>query len=138
MTARAWAKVHEWDQGRARQAAAAKARAEAAAAQPEENVPAAPVAPVVLPAPRPAAIAPAPEPADVDDDQEQKLVLEDLTRDQVRDWRVRAMKDPQLVFDHTNRYGEASARHLFTGRLVDQVQRVAGLGHLDLGHIPWG
>lgn len=50
--------------------------------------------PVVVPAPRlVAALAPA-----VDDvDQEQELVLEDLTREQVRDWRVRAMKDPQLV-----------------------------------------
>ncbi|MEV7797344.1 hypothetical protein AB0O68_36260 [Streptomyces sp. NPDC087512] len=138
VTARAWAKVHEWDQVRARQAAATQARAEAAAAQPEENVPAAPVAPVVLPAPRPAVLASAPEPADVDDDQEQELVLEDLTGDQVRDWRVRAMKDPQLVFDHIDRYGETSARRLFTGRLVDQVQRVAGLGHLNLGYIPWG
>lgn len=138
VTARAWAKAQEWDRVRARQAVAAQARAEAAAAQPEENVPAAPVARVVLPAPRPAVLASGSEAADVDDDQEQELVLEDLTRDQVRDWRVRAMKDPQLVFDHIDRYGEASARRLFTGRLVDQVQQVAGLGHLDLGYIPWG
>jgi hypothetical protein len=137
VTARAWAKVHEWDRVRARQAAAAQARAQAAAALPEENVPAAPVAPVVLSAPRPGLIASAPEPADVDD-QEQELVLEDLTRDQVRDWRVRALKDPQMVFDHIDRYGETSARRLFTGRLVDQVRRVAGLGHLNLGYIPWG
>ncbi|MFD5593958.1 hypothetical protein [Streptomyces griseorubiginosus] len=70
LTARAWAQVHEWDQVRARQAAAAQARAEAAAAQPVAEVPAAPVAPIVLPAPRPAAVTPAPEVADVNDDQE--------------------------------------------------------------------
>ncbi len=111
VTARAWAQVHELDQYRARQAAAAQARAEAAAAQPEDQAPAAPVAPVVLPAPRPAA-APASEAADVDEDQ--KLVLEELTREQVRDWRVRALKDHQVVFDHIYRYGEPSARRLFS------------------------
>lgn len=79
VTARAWAQVHEWEQHRARQAAAAQARAEAAAAQPEDRAPAAPVAPVVLPVPRPAATAPVlePETADVDGDG-QELVLEDL------------------------------------------------------------
>ncbi len=46
----------------------------------------------VLPAPRPV-----PPPASIDD-QEQELDLEDLTREQVLDWRVRAMKDPQRVF----------------------------------------
>ncbi|MFB6784875.1 hypothetical protein ACFCX0_48545 [Streptomyces sp. NPDC056352] len=135
VTARAWAKAYEWNQYRARQAAA-QARAKAAAARPEVDVPATPVAPVVLPAPRTAVAAPAAEVADVDDDQ--KLVLEDLTREQVRDWRVRAMKDPQLVFDHIDRYGETSARRLFTGRLVDQVQQMSGLEHLNLGYIPWG
>ncbi|WP_445524509.1 hypothetical protein [Streptomyces cyslabdanicus] len=103
--------------------AAAKARAEAEAAQ-AAAIPAAPVAPVMVPAPRPV--------------QEQELVFEDLTREQVRDWRVRTMKNPQLVFDHIDRYGESSARHLFTGRLVDQVPCLAGLGHLNLGYIPWG
>ncbi|MFJ3513172.1 hypothetical protein [Streptomyces luteogriseus] len=131
--ARAWAREAEWEQVRARQAAA-KARAAAAAALMPAVQPA-PVAPVVVPAPRPTA---APVPAVDDVAQEQELVLKDLTRDQVRDWRVRAMKDPQLVFDHIDRYGETSARRLFTGRLVDQVQRVAGLGHLNLGYIPWG
>ncbi|MFH8939544.1 hypothetical protein [Streptomyces griseosporeus] len=131
--ARAWAREAEWEQVRARQAAA-RARAEAAAAQ-MTAVQAAPVGPVMVPAPRPVA---APVPVGDDVDQEQELVLEDLTRDQVRDWRVRAMKDPQLVFDHIDRYGETSARRLFTGRLVDQVQRMAGLGHLNLGYIPWG
>ncbi|MEU0853503.1 hypothetical protein ABZ387_37180 [Streptomyces flaveolus] len=48
------------------------------------------------------------------------------------------MRDPQLVFDRIDRYGEMSAWLLFTGRLVDQVQRVAGLGYLNLGYIPWG
>ncbi|MFF3932888.1 hypothetical protein [Streptomyces hirsutus] len=133
VTAKAWAQAHEWDQYRARQAAAAQARADAAAAQPEDQAPAAPVAPVVLPAPRPAA---APEVADVDDDQE--LVLEDLTREQVRDWRVRALKDHQVVFDHIDRYGEPSARRLFSNQLVDQAQRFSGLGHLGLGYTSWG
>ncbi|MER5362445.1 hypothetical protein [Streptomyces sp. NPDC002785] len=136
VTARAWAQAHEWDQVRARQAAAAQARAEAAAVQPEVEVPAAPVAPVVLPAPRPAVVAPAPEVADVDDDQE--LVLEDLTREQVRNWRVRAMKDHQVVFDHIDRYGEPSARRLFSNQLVDQAQHHSRLGHLDLGYATWG
>ncbi|MEU2730580.1 hypothetical protein ABZ650_22975 [Streptomyces griseoviridis] len=136
VTARAWAKVHEWDQVRARQAAAAQARAEAAAAQPEDQVPAVPVAPVVLPAPRPAAVVPGPEVADVDDDQE--LVLEDLTREQVLDWRTRAAHDLQIVHDHIARYGEHSAQRLFTRSFVATVQRLSGLGHLDLGYTPWG
>jgi hypothetical protein len=135
VTARAWAKVHEWEQHRAWKAAAAQARAEAAAAaQPEDVVQAAPVAPVVLPAPRPAA-APAP---DVDDvDQEQELVLEDLTREQIRDWRVRALKDHDVVFDHIDQYGETSARRLFSNRLVDEAQRLSGTHHLVLGHTTW-
>ncbi|MCX5355611.1 hypothetical protein [Streptomyces mirabilis] len=138
VTARAWAKAYEWEQVRARQAAAAQARAEAAAAQPAAVVPAVPVAPVVLPAPRPASVVPAPEPetADVDDDQE--LVLEELTREQVRDWRVRGMKDHQVVFDHIDRYGETSARRLFSHQLVDQAQRLSGTHHLVLGHTTWG
>ncbi|NED02360.1 hypothetical protein G3I55_11920, partial [Streptomyces sp. SID6648] len=126
---------HEWEQVRARQAAAKAHRAEAAAAQPADDVP---VAPVAMPAPRPAPAVPAPEPefADVDDDQE--LVLEDLTPDQVRDWRVRGLKDHQVVFDHIDRYGEPSARRLFSNQLVDQAQHHARLGHLDLGYTSWG
>ncbi|MFF8953159.1 hypothetical protein ACF09I_30765 [Streptomyces sp. NPDC014940] len=136
VTAKAWARVHEWDQVRARQAAAAHARAEAAASQPQDQILVAPVAPVVLPAPRPAAVIPAPEVADVDDDQE--LVLEDLTREQVLDWRTRAAHDHQIVHDHIARYGELSAQRLFTRSFVATVQRLAGLGHLDLGNTPWG
>ncbi|MET8746173.1 hypothetical protein [Streptomyces sp. NPDC004728] len=140
VTARAWAREHEREQQRARQAAAAQARAEApvAAAQPADDVPAAPVAPVVLPAPRPVAVvaAPEPEPADLYDDQE--LVLENLTREQVRAWRVRAMKDHQVVFDHADRYGEASARRLLSNQLVDEAQRLAGTHHLVLEHTTWG
>ncbi|MDI9889494.1 hypothetical protein QMZ92_35660 [Streptomyces sp. HNM0645] len=122
VTARAWAQVHEWDQVRARQAAAAQARAEAAAAQPKAEVPAAPVAPVVLPAPRPAAVTPAPDVADVDDDQE--LVLEDLTREQVLDWRTRAAHDHQIVHDHIARYGEHSAQRLLPLRRQPASLRV--------------
>jgi hypothetical protein len=135
VTARAWAKAREWEQVRARQAAAAQARAEAAAAQLAPDVPAAPVAPVVLPAPRPAAVVPALESADVDRDQE--LVLEDLTREQVLDWRTRAAQDHQVVFDHIDRYGEHSAQRLFTAAFVAKVQRLSDLGHLNLGYTPW-
>ncbi|MFD0621948.1 hypothetical protein ACFQ2K_06370 [Streptomyces sanglieri] len=138
VTARAWAREHEREHHRARQAATAQARAKAPAAQPADDVPATPVAPVVLPAPRPVAVvaAPEPEPADVDDDQE--LVLENLTREQVRNWRVRAMKDHQVVFDHADRYGETSARRLFSNQLVDEAQRLAGTHHLVLEHTTWG
>ncbi|WP_254404979.1 hypothetical protein [Streptomyces sp. AC627_RSS907] len=139
VTAQGWAREHEWAQVRARQAAAKAHRAEAAAAQPADDVPAAPVAPVAMPAPRPApAVVPAAEPefADVDDDQE--LVLEELTREQVLDWRNRAAADHQLVFDHIDRYGELSAQRLFTRAFVAQVQRLSGLGHLDLGYTTWG
>jgi hypothetical protein len=133
VTARAWARKAEWKQVRARQAAA-KARAEAEATRPA-GATAAPVTPVVVPAPRPVAV---PAPAVNDVDQEQELVLEDLTREQVRDWRVRAMKNHQVVFDHIDRYGETSARRLFSNQLVDQTQRLSGTRHLVLGHITWG
>ncbi|MFF0630834.1 hypothetical protein [Streptomyces sp. NPDC004296] len=95
-----------------------------------------------VPAPRPATVAAKPEPEpepefeDVDDDQE--LVLEDLTRDQVLDWRARAATDHQVVLDHIERYGEHSAQRLFTRVLVATVQRLSGLEHLDLGYTPWG
>ncbi|MET9734515.1 hypothetical protein ABZZ79_28915 [Streptomyces sp. NPDC006458] len=72
------------------------------------------------------------------DDQEQELVLEDLAPDQVRAWRVRAMKDHDVVFDHIDRYGERSARRLFSNRLVDEAQRLSGTHHLVLGHLTWG
>ncbi|WP_237554364.1 hypothetical protein [Streptomyces sp. SID724] len=138
ITARAWAQAAEWEQYRAQKAEAKAARAEAAAEQPTGEVPAAPAAPVILPAPRAAAVAPAlePETADVDDDQE--LVLEDLTPDQVRNWRVRAMKDHSVVFDHIDRYSEPSARRLFSNQLVDQAQHLYGLGHLNLSYSTWG
>lgn len=132
VTARAWAQASEWEQYRARKAEAKAARAEAAVEQS-----AAPVEPVVLPAPRPAAVAPVlePETADVDDDQE--LVLENLTREQVLGWRNRAAADHQLVFDHIDRYGERSAQRLFTRAFVAQVQRLSGLEHLELGCTTW-
>ncbi|MBP5942727.1 hypothetical protein F3K43_48440 [Streptomyces sp. LBUM 1476] len=134
VTAQAWLREHRWAQVREQQAAAAQARAEAAAAQPAFEAPAAPMAPVVLPAPLPFA---APDPVD-GDDQEQELVLEDLTPEQVRDWRVRGMKDHQVVFDHIDQYGETSARRLFSNRLVDEAQRLEGTHHLVLGHTTWG
>ncbi|MDQ1051979.1 hypothetical protein [Streptomyces sp. V4I2] len=129
VTARAWAREYEWEQVRARQAAA-KRRAEAAAANPGLGEP----TPVVLPAPRPIPVTPVQE-ADVVD---RELVLEDLTREQVLDWRTRAARDHQVVFDHIDRYGEGSARRLFTNAFVDQVTRLSRLAHLDLGYTPWG
>ncbi|WP_157878705.1 hypothetical protein [Streptomyces sp. CT34] len=90
------------------------ARAEAAVARHEDEVPAVPVTPVVWPAPRPTAVTPAPEPEPADVNVDQDLVLEDLTREQVLDWRNRASADHQLVFDHIGRYGEHSAQRLFT------------------------
>ncbi|WP_237276767.1 hypothetical protein [Streptomyces caniscabiei] len=135
VTAQAWAREQRWEQVRARQAAAAKARAEAAAAYPALNESAASPAPVVPPAPRPAA-APAAQPEA--DDVDRDLVLEDLTREQVLDWRTRAARDHQVVFDHIDRYGETSAQRLFTRSFVATVQRLSGLGHLDLGYTTWG
>ncbi|MEU6357012.1 hypothetical protein ABZ896_48240 [Streptomyces sp. NPDC047072] len=135
VTARAWAREHEWEQVRAQQAAAAKARAAAAAARPALDEPAAPPAPVVLPAPRPVPAVPAPQtPAD---DVDRDLVLEDLTREQVLDWRTRAARDHQVVFDHIDRYGEHSAQRLFTRAFVADVQRLSRLGHLTLGYSTW-
>ncbi|MGW1888344.1 hypothetical protein [Streptomyces sp. NPDC001970] len=93
-----------------------------------------PVDRVVLPAPRPATVAAEPKTVDVD----QELALEDLTREQILDWRNRAATDHQLVFDHIERYGETSAQRLFTQAFVAQVQRLSRLGHLDLGYTPWG
>ncbi|MEU0646039.1 hypothetical protein [Streptomyces umbrinus] len=133
VTARAWAREHRWEQERNRKAAAAKARAEAAAARSAIDEPAAPLAPVVLPAPRPAPAAPEPEDVVVDQD----LVLEDLTREQVLDWRTRAAHDHQVAFDHIDRYGEVSARRLFTSSFVDKVVRLSRLGHLSLGYTAW-
>ncbi|MGW0836508.1 hypothetical protein [Streptomyces prunicolor] len=132
VTARAWAREHRWEQERARKAAATQARAETAAARPAIDEPAAPSAPVVLPAPRPAPAAP--EPEDVVD---QDLVLEELTREQVLDWRTRAARDHQVVFDHIDRYGEISAKRLFTSMFVNQVTRLSRLGHLSLGYTTW-
>ncbi|WP_330327882.1 hypothetical protein [Streptomyces pseudovenezuelae] len=130
VTARAWAKAREWEQVRVRQAAAARARAEAAAAGSASEVRAASVAPVVLPA------VPAVDPDVVD--SVQGLVLEDLTREQVLDWRTRAAHDHQVVFDHIDRYGEHSAQRLFTRAFVADVQRLSRLGHLNLGYNTWG
>ncbi|MFB7852905.1 hypothetical protein ACFC34_38635 [Streptomyces sp. NPDC056053] len=134
VTARAWAQTYEWEQVRARQAATAQARAEAAVAQLADDVPAAPMAPVVLPAPRLVTV-----PGPVEDvDQDQELVLEDLTREQVRAWRVHGMKDHSVIFDHIDQYGETSARRLFSHQLVDEAQRLVGTHHLVLGHTTWG
>lgn len=77
----------------------------------------------------------APAPEDVVVDKE--LVLEDLTREQVLDWRTRAARDHQVVFDHIDRYGEVSAQRLFMRVFVEQVTRLSRLGHLSLGYTTW-
>ncbi|MGW6940009.1 hypothetical protein ACWGF3_13545 [Streptomyces xanthophaeus] len=136
VTAQAWVREHRWAMVREQQAATAQARAEAAAAEPTAEVSAAPVARGVLPAPRPAAVSRVMEPEVADVDQE--LVLEDLTPDQVRDWRVRASKSHEIIFEHIDEYSEESARRLFSHRLVDEAQRLSGTHHLVLGHITWG
>ncbi|MEV5239589.1 hypothetical protein AB0K89_10830 [Streptomyces cinnamoneus] len=66
------------------------------------------------------------------------LVLEELTRQQVIDWRTRAERDHQLVLAHIDEYGELSGRRLFTSRFVDQVLRLVGTHHLVLGHTARG
>lgn len=137
VTAEAGAKARRWEQVREQQAAAAQARGESAAAQPADVVADEPVTPVALPAPRPAVVVPAPEHEFADDD-DQELVLEELTREQVLDWRTRAAADHQLVLDHIDRYGELSAQRLFTRAFVAQVQRLADLEHLALGYTTWG
>ncbi|MEW2467903.1 hypothetical protein AB0919_23205 [Streptomyces sp. NPDC046994] len=134
VTARAWARELEWEQVRARQAAATKAGSEAAAARLAIDEPTVPEALVEAPAPRLVAIAPEPATDAVD----QELVLEDLTREEVLDWRYRAARDHQIVHDHIDRYGEVSAKRLFTGAFVDQVTRLSRLGHLNLGYTTWG
>ncbi|MCQ8772075.1 hypothetical protein [Streptomyces telluris] len=137
VTIEAWAKARRWAEIRARQAEAVQARAEATAAPPEDTVPAVPAASVPPPSPRPAPVTPAadPECANVDD---QELVLENLTREQVLDSRTRAAHDHQIVHDHIARYGEHSAQRLFTRAFVATVQRLSGLRHLDLGYTLWG
>jgi hypothetical protein len=137
VTARGWAKARGWERVRERQAAA-KARVEAKAVPANTGVPAVSVADVVVPVPRSVAVIPVPEAGLADVDGDQVLVLEELTREQVLDWRTRAAHDHQIMFGHIDRYGEESAKRLFTRALIAQVQRVASLGHLDLGYTPWG
>ncbi|MFD0033020.1 hypothetical protein ACFVJK_33055 [Streptomyces sp. NPDC127172] len=131
VTAESWAKVRRWEQHRARQATAAQAHAEAAAARHQDHVRAV----VVPPAQRPTAVLSEPEPEAGGVGQE--LVLEDLTREQVLDWRTRAAHDHRIVFDHIERHGELSAQRLFTRAFVAKVQRLSGLGHLNLGYTQW-
>ncbi|MFF2852537.1 hypothetical protein ACFVT5_40515 [Streptomyces sp. NPDC058001] len=55
-------------------------------------------------------------------------------------WRTRAA-DHQVVHDHIEEYGEQgeqSAQRLFTRAFAATAQRMSGLGHLDIGHTPWG
>ncbi|MFJ1601503.1 hypothetical protein [Streptomyces sp. NPDC088261] len=82
-------------------------------------------------------IDPAPEPEFVDVGDDQELVLEELTREQVLDWRTRAAADHQVVVDHIDRYGEPSARRLFTPGVRRPGAAPDRLGHLDLGYTTW-
>ncbi|WP_372412754.1 hypothetical protein [Streptomyces luteireticuli] len=139
ITAQGWAKARRRQQleaeHAARRAAAAQARADAEL----ETVPTTPAAPF------PAAAAPVLTPVttpgteeeSADDAGRAPLVLEELTREQVIDLRMRATHDHQLVLDHIREHGEFSARRLYTHRFVDQIQRLSGAGHLVLHHTTW-
>ncbi|MFI9311173.1 hypothetical protein [Streptomyces triculaminicus] len=141
VTAEGWGKARERQWLEAQRAALqARARESGPASVGPANPAAVPVAvPVVLRAPRPVedAMPPESEPQDVGEG-EAPLVLEELTRQQVIDWRARAERDHQLVLDHIDEHGELSARRLFTSRFVDQVLRLVGTRHLVLGHTAWG
>ncbi|CAO0834118.1 hypothetical protein GCM10010298_69540 [Streptomyces microflavus] len=83
--------------------------------------------------PRPAAAVPAAldlETTDVDDGH--GLVLDDLTREQVRTtggaW---AVQDHQIVFDYIDCCSESAVRRLFSNQLIE-------LGHFRLGHLELG
>jgi hypothetical protein len=93
-------------------------------------------APVALaaPCPMPALV----QPEAFEDDGQAPILMEELTREQVIDWRARAQKDHQLVVEHVEEYGEAFARRLCTSRFLDQVLRLIGTSHLVLGHTIWG
>ncbi len=134
VTAEGWAKQRRREQLEAERAgrrATAQARAEAEAdVEPVPTVE--PPATVVLPAPRPMPDAPQPK-----DERQAALVLEELTREQVIDWRARAQRCHQVVLDHIDQHGELSARRLFTNAFVDQVLRLASTSHLVLAHTTW-
>ncbi len=73
-----------------------------------------------------------------DVDQKQKLLFEDLTREQALNRRNRVAADHQIVRGHIERYGEQPAQRLFTPSFAATVQRLSGLGHLELGYTWWG
>ncbi|MGI5262321.1 hypothetical protein [Streptomyces angustmyceticus] len=52
-------------------------------------------------------------------------VLKELSREDIIDWRARACRDRQAIFEHIDQYGEFAARRLFTSAFVDQAQRHA-------------
>ncbi|HEX5567196.1 MAG TPA: transcriptional regulator, partial [Streptomyces sp.] len=49
------------------------------------------------------------------------LELEDLTKQEIVDMRLDAMKDPSLIFTSLELIGERQTRRLYTNRLVDQT-----------------
>ena len=71
---------------------------------------------------------------------ETPLLLEDLTRDDIRDMRLAALRDPALVWATIDLSGEAAARRLFTNALVDQLLRIPAQGHGTgmVVHGDWG
>jgi hypothetical protein len=135
-TAEAWAKQQRREQlevERAERRAAAAAGTAAAVNAPDE-----PLNQRAQTSVPPALTLPGALGKTVQDDERTPLVLEDLSRDQVLDWRTRAAKDHQIVLDHITQYGELSARRLFTSTFVDQVHRLQKARHLVLGHTMWG
>jgi hypothetical protein len=58
--------------------------------------------------------------------------LQQLTRHEIIDLRAAAQKDPLLIRTTIASCGETYARRLFSNRLVDQLQRLAGTGRLIL------
>jgi hypothetical protein len=73
-----------------------------------------------------------------EDDGQAPVLLEELIREQVIDWRARAQKEDQLVVEHVEEYGEVFARRLCTSRFLVQVLRLIGTSHLVLGHTHLG
>ncbi|MEY9961315.1 winged helix-turn-helix domain-containing protein [Streptacidiphilus sp. MAP5-52] len=60
---------------------------------------------------------------------ETPLLLEDLSREDIRDMRLAALRDPALVWATIDLSGEAAARRLFTNALLDQLLRIPAQGH---------
>ncbi|KFG71384.1 hypothetical protein FM21_34395 [Streptomyces mutabilis] len=73
-------------------------------------------------------LAPAAEERDLAVGDDGLVDLEQLTRDEIIELRAAALKDPALVRATVRACGENYARRLFTTALVNQAQRLTGLG----------